>query len=61
MKPTDFERFLDEVAATGDEADDDTPGCTCPVCLTARMEMLQDTVDQVLNTLDLIFRKLDSK
>jgi hypothetical protein len=69
MRPTDgdFERFLDEVVALGDEADapDD---CVCPACLAGRLDdlmemqrLLQGDVSQMLTKLDQITERLASK
>ena len=69
MRPTDgdFERFLDEAVALGDEADapDD---CVCLTCLAGRLDdlmemqrLLQGDVSQMLTKLDQITERLASK
>ncbi len=66
MRPTDgdFERFLDEVAALGDEADD----CVCPTCLAARLDdlmemqrLLQADVGRMLTKLDQITELMEAQ
>jgi hypothetical protein len=73
MKPTDFERFLDDIAAFGNEADDDgiethEGECYCPMCIAARIDDLAEDcrdlradVNHVLAKLDQITERLDAK
>ncbi len=64
MRPAngDFEKFLDEVVALGDEADD----CVCPACLAGMIydlmeaqRLLQGDVSRMLETLDAIVQELN--
>ena len=68
MRPAngDFEKFLDEVVALGNDAD--APDCVCPACLAGRLDdlmeaqrLLQADVSQMLTKLDLITERLDAR